>query len=104
MRQKTRAIVRSDPDLQIPEPGPQNWPALHCLQRMGRGHSASSSGHHQPPILGWRGRRKQSKGAVTGAVGVRAVRAGFAGAVVGFEEAWVAGRALGLHTRGGQLH
>lgn len=41
---------------------------------------------------------------VTGAIGVRAVRAGFAGAVVGFEEAWVAGQAAGLHTGGGQRH
>lgn len=41
---------------------------------------------------------------VTGAVGVRAVRAGLAAAVVGLEEAWVAGRAAGLDARGGQLH
>lgn len=41
---------------------------------------------------------------VTGAVGVGAIRAGLAGAAVGLEEAWVAGWAVGLHTRGGQLH
>lgn len=41
---------------------------------------------------------------VTRAIGVRAIRAGLAGAVGGFEEAWVARRAAGLHARGGQLH
>lgn len=41
---------------------------------------------------------------VTRAVGVRAVRAGLTAAVVGFEEARVAGRAVGLHPGGGQLH
>lgn len=45
---------------------------------------------------GWKG--------VTGAIGVRAVGAGLAGAVVGFEETWVAGRAAGLHARGRQPH
>lgn len=45
-----------------------------------------------------------STGVITGAVGVGAIRAGLAGAVGGFEEAWVAGRAARLHARGGQLH
>lgn len=56
------------------------------------------------PALGWRGREKQSARAVTGAVGVGAVRARFTGAVVGFEEARITGWAAGLHTGGGQLH
>lgn len=101
------AGVKSDPDLQTPKPGPQNWPALHCPRRTGRAHPASSSGHSfarpaQQPVSGWRGWK--SDGTVTRAIGVGAVGTGLAGAVVGFEEAWVAGWASGLHPRGGQLH
>lgn len=40
----------------------------------------------------------------TRTIGVRAIRAGLACAVAGFEEAWVAGWAAGLHARGWQLH
>lgn len=40
----------------------------------------------------------------TRAVGVSAIRAGLAGAVAGFEEAWVAGWAASLHTRFRKLH
>lgn len=57
-----------------------------------------------PTHLGSRGNGQNADKEVTRAVGVRAIRAGLAGAVVGFEKAWVAGWAAGLHTRGGQLH
>lgn len=48
--------------------------------------------------------REWGGGGVTGAIGIRAIRAGLAGAAVGLEETRVAGWAAGLHARGGQLH
>lgn len=51
-----------------------------------------------------RGREWGGGGGVTGAIGIRAIRAGLAGAAVGLEETRVAGWAAGLHARGRQLH
>lgn len=61
------------------------WPTRMCGMGMERG-------------------SERDGGGVTGAVGVRAIRTGLAGATVALEEAWVAGWAARLHARGGQLH